>query len=240
MAINLEDIKRKITAIIAKAQGTDNEHEAAMFMAKAEKMLEEYQIEIWQLGDTGDPMGEDVMLKFRGATPSLNDHNLLSALAKFYGCKIVRYKRRVVNSKGRLVPETSYHVVGRESSRITTGIMMPFVMKQCLEAGARLERQYPGTRAQHTLRVVNALTLRIYKLIEDAKARVDENTEIVASRALVVVAELDAFIASKHGELKPGRKSTINISHAARDEAGKISLHRQATHGAGQLKLGHG
>lgn len=233
---NIESVKRKINALIAKAQGTDNEHEALAFMAKATEMLERYQLELWQLGDAGDPVGDDVMFVYRDATPSMNDHHVLSAIAKYYGCRVVRTSRSVANKVGRIVTERSYHIIGRESSRITTQLMFPFIMEQCHEAGKRLAARGHGSASKCTLRVVNSVIIRIHKLTNDATEAA--KTPETASRALVVVNELQAYIDNAYGKLQQNRATTIGTTSAARAEAEKVSLHRQTT-GASALRIAH-
>lgn len=47
-----EDLIRKIALLIAKAEGTDNEHEKAIFIAKAEEMLQEHNLEMREVLST--------------------------------------------------------------------------------------------------------------------------------------------------------------------------------------------
>lgn len=47
-----EDKLERIRNLIAKAQGTDNEHEAATFQEAAERLMLKYSVEEWQLSQT--------------------------------------------------------------------------------------------------------------------------------------------------------------------------------------------
>lgn len=236
---DIASIKKKIGAILAMAHSTNNEHEAAAFMAKAEVMMEKYQLEIWQLGDVGDPMGKEEGLRWQDATPGLNDHKLLHAVCRYYGCQMVHRTSTIVNSRGRTVPLHMLDIIGRESARVTVMLMMPFIMEQCKAAGAKLTEEGHGAKAKTTLRVINALCSRIWHMVEDAKrkARVDAVGKAMESRALVVVKELDAFMAAEYGKLKTGKARSTSTTDAARHAAAGVSLHRQ-TSGASQLKIG--
>jgi hypothetical protein len=47
-----EDMLRKVRALIAKSEGTDNAHEADSFRAAADRLMAQYNIEAWQLAKT--------------------------------------------------------------------------------------------------------------------------------------------------------------------------------------------
>lgn len=49
-------IKKIISSLLAKARSTDNEHEAEAFLAKAMEMMQQYQLDISNMVDEGDPI----------------------------------------------------------------------------------------------------------------------------------------------------------------------------------------
>lgn len=65
----LDDIIRKVEGLIAKAEGTENNHEADAFRTKAEAMMLQYRIEESQVGKGGQasvsealPQWEDIVV----------------------------------------------------------------------------------------------------------------------------------------------------------------------------------
>lgn len=239
--MTLDSIKRKIAALLAKANGTDNENEAAAFIAKANELLEKHQLEDWDPSDlekskAADPVDREVMFSWKDATPSLNDHKLFSTLARFYGCRVIQQHGRAVNTKGtRFVNTTELHVFGAQSARETLRLMFPFVMTQCKVAGKRLNEQGHGAASKMALRVVNALVIRVHYLTIEAKAQA--KTPVAASRALVIVNQVDAMIDAAYSNLKTNKPRAISTTQAARAEAEKVSLHRQVNSGTGALLL---
>lgn len=126
-----DKITRIIKALLAKAAGTDNEAEASIFATKAHDMMEQYQIEVSDvLRD--DPIDRNKPYSATTSSPSYKKF-LWRSLARYYGCKTMLH----------WVSHTEYeiHIVGRESARVTTELMYPFIMKQVRDAGA-------GCRAQ--------------------------------------------------------------------------------------------
>lgn len=250
---DLPTIKAKIAKLLAKAEGTDNETEAALFMAKVEELLDTYQLELWQIADVGDKMGFDVMLEGTSSSPTWVRH-LVCAVASFYGCKSIRRHGIYVplepgQKPGKSGPGTFDNffidVIGRESSRVTVQLMFPFIMGQLREAGKRLKREgHEGSVEFLTRRVANALTPRIYALLQERERamRAPAGLQSEAARqqrALVVVHEINVFVNEQYGKLGKGRarpRSTTDAAHAA---AQGISIERQV-HGSGQLRLGKG
>jgi hypothetical protein len=227
----LNSIKRKIAALLAKANSTDNEHEAAAFIAKANEMLEAHQLEGWDPNDVAastaaDPVNREMMFSWKDATPSLNDHKLFSALARFYGCRVIQQHGRAMNAKKtRFVNTTELHVFGAESARETLKLMFPFVMDQCKAAGKRLNAQGHGSPSKMALRVVNALLFRVHRLTEEAKVTV--KAPVAQSRALVIVNQVDAMVDASYSNLKTTKARAITTTQAATAEAAKVSLNRQ-------------
>lgn len=234
----LDNIKHKISALLAKAQGTDNEHEAEIFLQKAYELLDQHQIQIWELRNEEDPMGEDFAFDISTAAPVWKN-KLLLAVARYYGATTVRTWKapKLVKDGGRYVyrrTDYSVNVVGRESARITTLLMYPFIVKQTRELAKDLSSKgvWPYQVDKLQLRICNALCDRIHLLVQDRDNKKDGSS----SRALVVVDELEKFLEKtipNLGTVRSGRRIT---STAAREAAQKVSLHRQ-TSAEHQLKI---
>lgn len=61
MAHSIEDLKRKIAGLLAKAEGTDNEHERDAFNAQAERMMLRLGIERAELESVGEVKPEEIV-----------------------------------------------------------------------------------------------------------------------------------------------------------------------------------
>lgn len=229
---DLSKIKAKIAALLAKANGTDNEHEAEIFSAKAHEMMAEYQLQAFDLGED-DPMGIWIGMTGNGSTPTWKAH-LTASIAQFYGCKVIRNK---------LGGDWKLAVHGRESARITAELMTPFIFDQCRAEAKRLKAAgHSGTTEQITRLVANALNSRIWKLTQEQQAanRAAAESGSVsreASQALAIVEEVDAYIASLYSSLKAGIARHRKTSADARDAANRVSLHRQTGNSSSTLRL---
>lgn len=141
-----ERIKRIITALLAKARGTDNEHEAEAFLAKAMDMMQQYQLDISDMVDADDPI-----IHHTGLSQAASGHawrwKLYSSVAKLYGCKSIHVDVGYRPGKnGKLTAWHEQRLVGRESAIITTDLMYPWIVEQVRKAaeGIGLHRQTTG------------------------------------------------------------------------------------------------
>lgn len=216
----MSNIKAKIEKVLAKAKGTDNEAEAAVFLAKAEAMMEEHQITLLDLGDD-DPMGQFIGMTGTPSSPTWQRH-LMSALAQYYGATTVRTRRW---RDGREIFELS--ICGSESARVTTELMYPFVLQQVREQGRKSAAEMGLKPAAATRRVANALVHNISRMVAE-KAQAAPRTEAAAKNALVTVEALDAWMDENWPNLGKARRSTTSTNATARAAAGRVSLHRQA------------
>jgi hypothetical protein len=221
-----ESIKSKIAALLAKAEGTDNEFEAATFMAKVNELLERHQIEMHEIraaqGDQ-DPMGKQA-----GETniyaSMLWARQVAGTLAAYYGCRYVYWK---------IGNHFKYQVDGRESARMTFELMLPFIISQVRQQGKRLAKDYGYTTAVAERQIGQALWVRISRLVSAANAHRAELT----GKGLIPVSDLDAAFADFFPNAKTSKaKAKVSFSHAAENAADKVSLHHQAT-GRGPTKL---
>lgn len=215
-------IKERISKLLAKATGTNNEHEAAAFMAKVDELLDLYQLELWELGDQSDPMGINVVEGLNGASDAWKI-NLGNSVAAYFGAQMIRTRFRFKQGKHKAM----FRVAGRESARVTVEYMLPFIIGQIKQQARTLKDENPGVSEMVLVRrVANALRIRIWKLINDR-----ENTRTAArqERALVVVDELQAFLDAEFANLKTSVTRPVVVHDDARAAAEKISLNRQAT-----------
>lgn len=223
----MSNIADKITKIIAKAESTTNPDEAAVFMAKANAMLEEHGIHLHDLGrlNSDDPVGvtEQASYWFAAEGYSLN---MASALARYYGCKLVYIK---------MGNKFYGDVTGRDSARVTYQLMWPFVQKQVRQLAREMVKEGKAdTKSKAQRAIGNALTLRLHGM-----ARENEERNPVAGtgiNALVPVDTIEAAMKEHYGELRSAKARSIKTNAAGKAAAGKVSVNRQ-TGGAGQKKL---
>jgi len=222
-----ESIKTKIAALLAKAEGTDNEFEAQTFMAKVNELLEKHQIEMHEIrqaqGDQ-DPMGKQT-----GETnvyaSMLWARDLGGMLARYYGCRYVYYRRG---------NHFDYEVVGRESARMTFELMFPFIITQVrLQAKHLCVGSYNvASKSVMEREVGQALIVRIARMVKDAEAQ----RVVLTGKGLIPVSDLDAAMADFYPVLKTAKNKPLRFSGDAWNAAQKVSLHHQAT-GRGPTKM---
>ena len=233
---NIQKIKQRIMALLAKANGTDNEHEAEAFLAKAMDLMQQYQLDVADMVDADDPI-----LKHVGITAAESGHawrwKLYSAVAQLYGCKSIHVGKAVPGKNGRLVPGYEQVLVGRESAIIPTDLMYPWIVQQVKDAAKRIASISGMSEQGQAKRVAAALISRIHRLIREQQET--EPTTAAGKNALVVLNQ----VVAKYDELYPSAETmrsrgstTDGLSRAA---AESIGLHRQ-TGGRSTLKLGHG
>lgn len=222
-----DGIKAKIAALLAKAEGTDNAHEAEAFMSKAMDMLDKYQLARWELGVAGDEMGQTAVWK-TNLNPVTWRKYLIQAVAAYYGATSLMVR----DGKGML----DFKICGRESARITTEAMLPFLIDQVKAAGAKLAETDPTMNAKrHTRRVAHALTIRLSKLTAE---RNEAKKGKAQERALVLVDELESYMQSLNTKTAKGGK--IGTTGSARDAADKISLAKQTEGGKATAAIAKG
>jgi hypothetical protein len=224
MTSNLSAIKTKISALLAKAEGTDNEFEAATFMAKVNELMERYQIERHELGDETDAMGHQ-RGDFNFYASMTWAKLLIGQVARFYGTNLVTWK---------LGNHFKYDVIGRESARVTTELMIPFIVTQVRQKAGMMARDTGKTRAICEREIGQALALRLHNEVQKDAARRAEH----AKNALIPVNENESYMKATYSDLKTAKAKTIRTSATARDHADKISIRHQAPNAAGTKLLG--
>lgn len=137
-------IMRKIRLLMAKAQGTNNEHEAAAFAAKVQDLLLEHGLAVSDIG-TADPHAPRERVG-EHATPGDGKNflksparkALLFAVCKFYMCQYLRWgSHRVV-------------IVGKKSNAEVAASMMQYLLDQTVSLSNRYGRDHGLTTAAVT------------------------------------------------------------------------------------------
>lgn len=225
---NVDKIKEQISKLLAKANGTDNKEEASVFMAKVEEMLTKHQLEI---GDVikNDPMERTVV--FIAPIAAREWHkNVPDIMCRYYGCEMI-----MIGQRGA----TLMTAIGRESTRVTAELMIPFVINQLRDA-AKQYRADTGYSMRRSMDDVSAaFWLRVRKLI-DARETV-EKAHGKDDRALVLINEAKAWMEAMFPDLKIEKSKPLKITDLAVAAADKVSLDLQV---GGKkeptLALGHG
>lgn len=236
----------RIRKVLALAEGTNNPAEAATMMEKVQAMLDEHNLSLLDVAhaDADDPIGTDMNAAYCWVSNSWVKP-VAHALAELYGCRMVYGQRK---------NKISFDVVGRQSARVTWSLMLPFVLQQVRAEAKELrdkditeivattswdwDRAAKQTKGvgSYERAVGNALSFRIWKLVQESKTR-DAARVATGERALVPVDLLEAELADKFPALRESRASSLRTTGSAKAAAGRVSLHRQAT-GAGQQRIG--
>lgn len=93
-------ILTRIKALLAKANGTDNQHEAEVFLAKAQELLQEHQLDSSALDDVDDPIEVGRVAFTAAAKPPSWHKNLFIAVGCYYGCQVAISTRIERNKNG--------------------------------------------------------------------------------------------------------------------------------------------
>lgn len=206
---DIDSIKRKIAALIAKAEGTDNLNEAMAFMAKANELLERYQLERHEL-HFGDPLGHEA------SDVSSSDawiFKVVSASARYWGARVIWELQTTKIRK-------PYRVFGPESARVTFNVMRDYLLAQVRLQGRIYASEHHVTASVGSRNVGFAFAVRLNQLAAKNKMRRDE----MASRALVPVDLTEQMIKDYYGQLCTLSKVRSGYSSTARDYADKIQL----------------
>lgn len=229
------DIADKLKKIIAKADGTSNEAEAATFMAKAQQLMIEHGLTLLDLGklDSDDPVGHarDMYHNQSDAWKKLVGWNL----GTYYGCKVIMSKETI--------SRTAWVVFGRESARTTFALMWPYIDQQV----SQLAKQATAAGHYETLSkaktaIGNSLAIRIGILnrerAEAEKATSGASGKATGLTALVPVDIIESAIAEVFPHTKTTSRKGVKTDGVARSLAGQVRLNAQVGAGSGARRIG--
>lgn len=141
----MDDILRKVQGLLAKAEGTDNENEAAAFFAKAQQLIEKYAIDEArvreQLAKRGQ-VAKPVMVKWEYSSSDSNAKGklqLLNVIAVANRVRLINlgYKRGYAKRLG-LSPNVAAQwcaMVGYEADVELTKVMYASLLAQSARLG---------------------------------------------------------------------------------------------------------
>lgn len=231
MTDKLESLLRKIRALRAKAEGTNNVHEAAAFAAKAAQMLAEHGLEEAQLRSPEADPTEGVTMekasKSWSASPARRQ--MLLTLCQVHGVRVLWFA-------GKSGP---WMLIGRKSTIAVTLEMADYLLK----ATARLASEWQRAHDAPNKLMVDfkrgcfvTLQSRLFDLEREQHAQPEQRAADGTPRNLpAVVADdrsaVEAFLAKHFGEVKAARRDRVVLrSHAAdagREAGRRISLRKQ-------------
>lgn len=209
-------ILQTIKALLAKAASTTNMAEAAAFAAKANELMEKYQVDIDAIHASDDPVGRDYAYETKARTKTWQ-MRLAAACARYYGCKVVY----------TFDDDNKYKVdiFGRESARITSMEMNPYFIKT-VNAMARDMAKKTGWDGYKCAKQIGLeLAQRLRSLAPPLEA--SNNPVVAGKNALVRMDEIKALVENVYPTLKPGRASKFSTTQMARDYANSVSLASQ-------------
>lgn len=171
-----EDIMRKIAALMAKANGTENEHEAAAFAAKAHAMLAEHNLSLTDVLKYGAAKAGDAV----GKTPHSNKYvggwrsSLMNSVAAYYFCKLViSHEYDAATGKNR----KCFLLIGKTHNVAVAVSMFDYLEKTTVRLGREWMRSDAGSRSEQLnfekgcgLRIAARLDRLRYEAAELAKA----------------------------------------------------------------------
>jgi hypothetical protein len=224
-----EDVIRKIQALLAKAERTDNEHEQNAYFSKAQTLITKYAVDQWQLTPAER---EKIIQKTIELTPKRADRTLLNAVC-------------IANNVKFIVGPTSPR---RGRYGYLLGFPSDIAFCEALTAGLLLQRERELSKAlknkpswEHGKAFNSSFRIHFAgvvagRLLEWKKVATEEagtGTELVlASKA----AQVEKFTADKFGDTLhsvAGPKTTSALGALAGREAGK-----RADISGGQRNLG--
>jgi len=224
----MSKIIKKINNLLAKAEGTDNEHESELFMAKVHELLEAHQLELSDLGtlDTEDPVIHDKEGVKVSKVYSWSK-TLMTAISRYYGCRIVWQTHRSF---------IHYDVFGRESAVATFHAMQPYIFRAVKRKSRELVNEEKVTTiAKGNTAVANAMAARLNRLTRDKPQSLENGYN-----ALVPVNQIDELMdkiyPDANSKMLKGNKTNL----AARMAANSISLNAQASGKNKTLQIGNG
>lgn len=212
-----------IAKLKAKAEGTNNEAEAALFAAKVAELLAKHNLDeaMLRARDADREQGPLGKHPFGQRVPDAWRERILIGVAKLYQCQTMFHR------KGSAVDQWSWQIVGREHNAIVAKAMAEYLFATV----KRMAREYsPVSREQKDYRkgAGDRLYHRLWTMAEEQRKPTSSSGDATGT-ALMVVTE-DQAIAEYLGDIKQSKGKGHKYGEASYDgyeEAGRIGLNTQ-------------
>lgn len=214
----MSDIAAKIAKIVAKAEGTSSEGEAAVLMAKAKQLLEKHNLTLAECTFAEsleiDPVAiTDHFVHF--TTGAYYMRGLMFALARYYGAEAISIRRG---------HRFTMDIIGRQSSRDTVLAVLPLVRRQ-IKAAAKALYNQRGAKSHSSAETMigNALTSRIKRM---TYVRRDREAESAAYDKYLpmVKSEIDNVVEQSYGNAKEAKTKAKTVTYGAIVAANNITF----------------
>lgn len=216
----MEDkIISRIQKLLALGEGQSCEAESSL--AKAYKLMEEYNISQAQIegASRDEVLGELGEESLRGNPVGNWQRGVLGLMTELFDCKLYSRKRRINYHQ----KQTTYNIVGREGNRRTAELMYRWLIDKI-----KKDSYYHG----HTVAERNSYCLGVYcGLREKARSIKAAQTEKDAW-GIVPINETEDYLRHNHPDLVKGRAARFSVQDEGAFDAGKqdgqnTSLNRQ-------------
>ena len=239
-------IIERIRKLKAKAESTNSEAEAEIFMEKVHELLAEYNMNMEDLDsdDDDDPIKRDAIFDYYNQTWK---KLILPAVARLYFCKPVWVAKAVKKRKSHGYKKVDVLTLfGRSSNVIVAKEMSEYLIDAVDRLTKEFLKDYDGKfndikvidpklfnntrrKAENDYRKGCAVRLRerINEIIESRETYIAEgggNLPKVVSQEL---AKIDEFISTQLSGLRKKRSSSFNCSTKGYEDAGSIGLNDQ-------------
>lgn len=215
----IEEVISKVKKLYALAEANTSENEAAVAMAAAEKLLQQYRLSRAEVdahsdGDVESPAEDVEPLETFASRVPMWQHMLVGALASHYGCAVYL---------GRRFNGTAIHVIGCPSDvrlfRLQHGRVKAQIDRLTLKNGAGKGRSYCDSYRK-------GLVVVVHDRLNAMRAEVRQTAK---STALVKLDERESLSArvmcEKHADIRAGRPTPLRV-YADGFQAGRKDGHQ--------------
>lgn len=219
----VEDYKRKIAGLLAKAEGTDNEAEQKAFSEKAERLMIKMGIARADLESQGKAKAEDIVQETRTwktiYAPSMGQFAYTVGLA--FG------NLSFLQSRYRKDHVTTY-VIGHKSDVEQYLTLLDSLHLQVWAAVKAFRKENKETRRYYTIHenfvadrsFIEGYASAVGRRLREMR-REEETAETVSAGTALVLASkqdrVDSWVAEQHPNLRKGRASARQSSYQGRE-----------------------
>lgn len=186
---------RRLRALLAKAEGTDNPHEAAAFMGKVREMLDTHNLTMTDLERTTSQDVLNLLLPSQEMWVKI----LVGATAEYYDCAAVFMQDVQPGHDGGVI-------YGREGARTVCERMLPYILSTI----TRIARADPAVTERG---IGEAFTRRVIVLL-----RQRQSSPVTGSTALTILSEaqqaMNAAGETSSEMVQVGRSSVLEYIYA--------------------------